>query len=117
MILLDTSAVVEWLNGTKAGKKVEKICAEHNVRISAITLNEALIIDGRENALGLFRVVDFDAKTAHYSAELERVLKKKGKPLSKLDTLIAGTAMTYNVTLLTLDNDFKHVPGLDVVMV
>jgi predicted nucleic acid-binding protein len=41
----------------------------------------------------------------------------QGKPLGligDIDTIIAATAITYNLTIITMDSDYQRIPGLSV---
>jgi predicted nucleic acid-binding protein len=49
---------------------------------------------------------------ANDAAQLQINLRKQGRQLATVDALIAITALRYNLTLLTTDNDFQMVPGL-----
>jgi predicted nucleic acid-binding protein len=53
-----------------------------------------------------------DAADARRAAELQISLRRRGRQLATVDALIAVTALRYNLTLLSTDNDFDAVPGL-----
>ena len=53
-----------------------------------------------------------DAADAAQAAELQILLRRRGRQLATVDALIAVTALRYNLTLLTTDGDFQVVPGL-----
>jgi predicted nucleic acid-binding protein len=53
-----------------------------------------------------------DAADAKQAADLQIRLRKQGRQLATIDALIAVTALRYDLTLLTTDNDFEAVPGL-----
>ncbi len=53
-----------------------------------------------------------DAIDAREAADLQIRLRKQGRQLATVDALIAVTALRYDLTLLTTDNDFRSVPGL-----
>ena len=50
-------------------------------------------------------------------ADLRRMLRPPHGPglISDIDTLIAATALVYDLTLVTTDSDFTRVPQLDVM--
>jgi predicted nucleic acid-binding protein len=52
-------------------------------------------------------------------ADLRRRLRPPYGPglIGDLDTLIAATAIEYDLTLVTMDSDFNRVPGLNVLLV
>lgn len=45
-------------------------------------------------------------------ADIRRTLRPKGKNIGDIDTLIAATAVEYDLTLLTIDTDYDRVPDL-----
>jgi predicted nucleic acid-binding protein len=49
---------------------------------------------------------------AESAATLQCTLRRQGWQLSTVDALIAVTALRYDLTLLTSDEDFLSVPGL-----
>ena len=53
----------------------------------------------------------------HY-ADLRRQLRPPYGPglIGDIDTLIAATALTYNLELITTDRDFTRVPGLRILL-
>jgi len=115
MILLDTSAVIEFNRGTAQGLRVKELCQEHDVAISAITVNEVLAGKATERELQLvssINVLPFDRATAILSAQIEHTQREKGVKMSKLDLFIACCALEHGADLLTLDKGFKNVPGL-----
>ena len=65
--------------------------------------------------LKLAPVVPFDTKAAVAASEVRWELEKIGKPSGAVDQLIAGHALSLNLTLIT-DNlrHFEDVPGLRI---
>ena len=49
-------------------------------------------------------------------ADLRRTLRPLGAMIGDIDTLIAATALEHNLTIVTLDGDFRRVPGLSVML-
>ena len=50
-------------------------------------------------------------------AEIKHYLSKKGIMIPIFDLFIASIAMDTKMPLVTLDKDFKKVPGLDTILV
>lgn len=46
------------------------------------------------------------------AADLQVQLRKQGRQFTTVDALVAITALRYDLTVLTTDNDFDAVPGL-----
>jgi tRNA(fMet)-specific endonuclease VapC len=59
-------------------------------------------------------LLDSDEFTARVYGEVKKRLKDKGTPIPENDIWIAAVAMQYNLTLVTRDNHFRHVDGLQV---
>lgn len=45
-------------------------------------------------------------------ADIRRTLRPLHKDIGDSDTLIAATALEHDLTLLTIDTDYGHVPNL-----
>jgi tRNA(fMet)-specific endonuclease VapC len=45
-----------------------------------------------------------------------RLALRQGRLIGDIDTLIAATALEYDLTVVTLDPDFQRVPGLQVML-
>ena len=52
-------------------------------------------------------------------ADIRRQLRPPHGPglIGDIDTLIAATALERNLTVVTVDEDFRRVPGLDVILI
>jgi tRNA(fMet)-specific endonuclease VapC len=59
--------------------------------------------------LGLISLEETDALDA---ARLQVTLRRKGKQLGTVDAMIAIAALRHELTLLTTDGDFAHVPSM-----
>jgi predicted nucleic acid-binding protein len=44
-----------------------------------------------------------------------RLALRRGRMIGDIDTLIAATALAYELTLVTIDPDFERVPGLTMI--
>jgi tRNA(fMet)-specific endonuclease VapC len=53
-----------------------------------------------------------DSADAIQAVDMQVQLRRQGRQLATVDALIATTALRYDLTLLTTDNDFQAVPGL-----
>jgi tRNA(fMet)-specific endonuclease VapC len=66
-----------------------------------------------ETLLDLVNIVPFGRREADASAAIRAQLKKLGTPIGPLDTLIAGTALANQNTLVTHNTgEFARVEGL-----
>ena len=69
----------------------------------------------RENLRRLFRYVSIwplDQETARYYGEFRQKLRKKGRVLSQVDTMIAALAYQMGLKVLTTDGDFAALPEI-----
>ena len=118
MIIIDTSAMIEFLNrtGTPADRTVEQLIAANvEVALSEITLTEILqgIKDDREHqevkqSLLAFPCLSLQGTDSYVAAaDLYRACRKKGFTVrSTVDLLIARTALDHGAQLLHNDRDF-----------
>ena len=65
-------------------------------------------------ALRVFRSWPVDEHTAVEFAEMFRELRSIGRMLSQFDLLIAAIARQYQLILLTADQDFQPVKGIQI---
>ena len=69
-----------------------------------------------EQFLAVVPVLEFDAAAGRKAAELRHAMERRGEAIGPLDTLIAGTALAYDASLVTRNvREFARVPGLNVV--
>jgi tRNA(fMet)-specific endonuclease VapC len=58
-------------------------------------------------------VLDFGRNAAHCAARIRAELERKGTPIGPFDTLIAGTAVSNQATLVTRNTrEFRRIEGL-----
>jgi predicted nucleic acid-binding protein len=57
-------------------------------------------------------LLDLDEADAVDAAGLQVMLRRRGRQLTTVDALIATVALRYDLTVLTSDGDFAHVPSL-----
>ena len=121
--LLDTNAVIALLNNSipKLSSRAYRE-APHNIAISAIVVHELFygafkgtrathnvaVIDGLQ-----FAIMEFDKEDARAAGEIRALLASRGRPIGPYDVLIAGQALSRNLTLVTHNTrEFGRVPKL-----
>jgi tRNA(fMet)-specific endonuclease VapC len=68
-----------------------------------------------EQFLATVEILGFDSSVGRRAAELRYALEQRGEGIGPMDTLIAATALAYNVTLVTRNvREFGRVQGLKV---
>jgi tRNA(fMet)-specific endonuclease VapC len=122
--LLDTGAVSDYLRGVEpAVQRIQKV-RPSDVAISAVTVMELRCEATRRQSpkltasveafLSDISILTFDAEAAARAGVLRASLETKGYSIALADCQIAGTALAYDLTLVTNDSDLLHVPGLKV---
>ena len=129
MVLIDTSALIEFLNRTAspASRAVERlISANADVALAAISITEILQgirIDQEyrqvKKALLSFPLLSLQGTESYVAAaELYRACRKKGLTIrGTIDLLIAQTAIENHARLLHNDRDFDalaRISGLKI---
>ncbi len=124
-ILIDTSVLIAHLRGRLALQQLLRGYEE--VYVSAITLYEleyGAIKAGRASDFAqlqqAFRptLLAVGRAEAEQAAQVNGALARKNQQIGPRDALIAGTALQWDLELLTLNVDeFQRVPGLSVVSI
>ncbi len=124
MILIDTSAMIEFLNrtGAPADRTIAHLISTNTeVALSEITLTEILqgIKNDREYrevkaSLLSFPCLSLKGRQSYLAAaELFRTCRKKGFTIrSTIDLLIAQTALEHGARLVHHDRDFNRIAGI-----
>jgi tRNA(fMet)-specific endonuclease VapC len=122
--LLDTCAVSDYLRGVDSVvQRIQKV-RPSDVGISAVTLMELRYGATRRQSpkltasveafLSGISILTFDAEAAERAGVLRANMETRGHSIALADCQIAGTALAYNLTLVTNDSDLMRVPGLKV---
>ena len=123
--LLDTCAVSDYLRGVDSVvQRIQKV-RPSDVAISAVTVMELRYGATRRQSPKLTASVDaflsgisiltFDAEAAERAGVLRAKMETKGLSIALADCQIAGTALAYDLTLVTHDKDLMRVPDLKMV--
>lgn len=125
--MLDTDILSEFLRGNpKVIDKVDDHLKEYGyISLSIITyyeiLNGLLYKDAKkqplkfEDFVGLNKVIPLTKKMAKTAATIQADLRKKGLEIGHTDTLIAGSAMTSDLQLVTNNTEhFNRIKGLEI---
>ncbi|KJS40021.1 MAG: twitching motility protein PilT [Rhodospirillaceae bacterium BRH_c57] len=121
MILVDTSAWIEWLIGSPTGDRLEQHLPEQAkwlvptmVQLElAKWLTREVGEDKADQVIAFTQVcnvIPLDTEIALASAEACRVHK-----LATADAIIFATARTQGATLLTCDAHFEGLPGVTLI--
>ena len=123
--LLDTCAVSDYLRGVDSVvQRIQKV-RPSDVAISAVTVMELRYGATRRQSpkltasveafLNGISILTFDAEAAERAGVVRAKMETKGLSIALADCQIAGTALAYDLTLVTHDKDLMRVPDLKVV--
>jgi tRNA(fMet)-specific endonuclease VapC len=127
MFALDTNALIHFFKGTGRVKERMLATPPAEIAIPAVVLYELEIgiVQSSQTSkrrveldalLAVVSVLSLNAAAAKHAAELNSVLRRKGAEIGPMDTLIAGTAIAHQATLVTHNTaEFRRVPGLRIV--
>lgn len=123
--LIDTDIIIYSLNGDRQVTKNFKIRTHSPKSISVITYGE-LVYGAKKSQFieknlarvyriaELFPIIDVSPAIIETFGELKASLEKQGTPIADMDLLIASTALTHNMILVTNnEKHFRRVPGLE----
>ena len=124
MLLLDTSAWIEFFIKSNKGENVKhylktKSCYTSIISIAEIS-NWAIKqnLDGKElikYVIELTQILNLTTKISLLAGELNFQRKKVKKNWGILDSFILATAQIYNLKILTKDSQFKNLPNLEML--
>lgn len=124
--LLDTDVVISYLKGIKG---VVTILQEHEreLGISVITLGELLEgiytqpkekerLEGLKKFLSDINLLEVDENIVEKFAKIRSNLRERGQLIDNFDILIAATALTNNLILITANKkDFERIEDLKIL--
>lgn len=124
MICLDSSVLVEYLEGNESVKAALEEYADRPLFAPTIVCFElyrgATRAGGREglervqSGLDWIQPLEFTERTAQEAALIDAELHRDGRPINLGDVLIAAVCRSAGATLLTCDRDFERVDDLEV---
>jgi len=122
MAVLDSSAIIHILAGTKDGAIIKEKFGSQAISTTVINVNEILTglkkekIDSVNKFLQSLEILPLDTRSAFKSVEIEESLSKKGKTIGKLDIFIGAICLTHDLQLITTDKDFKNIDELKLLI-
>jgi predicted nucleic acid-binding protein len=125
-MILDTSAWIELFQGTKNSGYIAKILREKNCFTSIVTVAETTEWCARKGLQhkmsGYFELIKtgsqllgLDENICRLAGELNHQMKKAGKKWGMIDSIIAATAQSYNLKILTKDHGFSYLPDAEIL--
>ncbi len=124
--LLDTSFFV----AKESGRPLGEMDRVTETEVSVVTLAELTVgvltasDDDRPGRVGTLSAVEstwdplpVDAEVAREFARIVAALRADGRRVPVLDALVAATAVVEQIPVVTQDNDFGSIPGVEVILV
>jgi tRNA(fMet)-specific endonuclease VapC len=125
--LLDTCVVSDFVKGDPNTSKRLKLVSPEDISVSAVTsmeLKYGLAINPQRavkiqplitSFLNSVTVLPFEEAEAEQTAQIRSFLKQAGTPIGAYDVLIAATAITHKLILVTANvREFERVPNLKI---
>lgn len=120
MILLDTNAVIYYLQNDKECIAVVDKFRHLNPDLAISTISEVEIFGFPQLTdvqileisrwLGDFQIISVDSSIARHAARLRREYKLKTP-----DAIIVATAIFFRVALITRDRELQKIKGLEII--
>jgi predicted nucleic acid-binding protein len=124
--LLDTSFFV----ATESGRPLGEMERVTETEVSVVTLAELTVgvlmanADARPARVATLSAVEstwdplpIDAEVAREFARIAAALLAGGRRVPILDALVAATAIVEQIPVVTQDNDYEAIPGVEVIRV
>ncbi len=124
--LLDTSYFV----ATESGRPLGEMEGVTETEVSVVTLAELTVgvlmadDDDRSARVATLSAVEstwdplpIDAEVARQFARIAAALRAGGHRVPILDALVAATAIVEQIPVVTQDNDYEAIPGVQVIRV
>jgi tRNA(fMet)-specific endonuclease VapC len=127
MYVLDTNIVIYYFKGIGQVKTHLENTLASEIAIPTIVLFELYVglekstePDKRRRQLNALlsrvNVLPFTHQVAQVAANIRAKLEQRGQPIGPFDVLIAGTALTQQVTLVTHNTrEFQRTEGLSIM--
>lgn len=113
--LLDTSFLIDLLNGEKRVEEPHEMTKGEQAT-STVCVYELSKFDGFDvSSVNDKSVLRFSPDDAARAGNVYRRLKKEGEPIGETDSMIGGVALSRNLTLVTRDEEFRKVDGLETL--
>ena len=124
--LLDTSFFV----ATESGRPLGEMDRVTETEVSVVTLAELTVgvlmadEDDRSARVATLSAVEstwdplpIDAEVARQFARIVAALRANGRRVPVLDALVAATAIVEQIPVVTQDNDYEAIAGVEVIRV
>lgn len=122
MKLLDSSFCADFLRGREAAKRYRLDHQNESFVLSAVgsyELYHGAVREGRDPAqvdrqLPWVEQLEYSQTHALEGAKIRQELERKGQRIQHPDMMLAGTARSLGIPVVTADNGFDRIEDLDV---
>jgi predicted nucleic acid-binding protein len=123
-MLLDTSAWVEFFEGTNKGARVKDVLSQNKCYTSIVSLAEVTNWSLKEKRNAVFfvdtigklsSIINLDDSIAILAGRLNFERKKINKKWGMLDSFILATGMAYNLKILAKDPDYRDLKDVEIL--
>ena len=125
-MLFDTSAWIEFFQGTEKGKKVEEFLKSEKNFTNVVTFAEVInwcLRNDLENKINSYiegikkgsEMLDFDETIITLVGRLNYERKKVVKNWGMMDSFILATSLLYDLKILTRDSQFKDLLNVEIL--
>ena len=125
-MLLDSSAWIEFLEGTEKSKKVVDVLKSEENYTCIVTIAEVVnwclknnlktkITEYVEGIVKGSEILNLTMEIVTAAGKLNYERKKIEKNWGMIDSLILSTALFYNLKVLTKDAQFKDLPNVEML--
>ena len=125
MFCLETTFLIDLLKGKKDAINVYLKIRDSKLYTTSISAWELLRgpkLVGKEEEFKVavemlenLEILPFSFKSAQIAVEIEDSLRKKGMEINLIDVLIAAIAIEHNLKLVTRDEHFSRIDGLEAI--
>ena len=121
-VCLDTDVVITILNNLNKTQELVNKILDAEIYITTITLFELLQRENNLDQIEVFRsrvkILDLDELASRKSSLIFKSLKKNGRLIDIRDIFIAGTCISHDIALLTLNkNHFERLKEFNLNLV
>lgn len=116
MKVIDTFAWFEYLFGREKGKRIDELIRTEEIGTAAVSLTEIIRKLKREGK-SYFKEIEFITLTSKILPVTKEVAMRAGeiRELHFSDALILATSLENNSTLVTGDEDFRNISGVEML--
>ena len=123
MTIVDTCFLIDLMKGDSGAEQI----ARDNKPLKTTAISSAEFLTGAkisnkktvyeisEKFIRFFTVLPFDAESAVVYARISHTLSGTGRHIFTFDELIAAIALRNNEPLVTRDQHFRAIDGLDII--